>query len=69
MILPLNKNVDNKNLIRVMKLGGEHGQMKSFFFLLSFLQSWGLKEGLWASSSAGDHSGLLDNETHRKVHE
>lgn len=46
MILPLNKNVDNKNLIRVMKLGGEHGQMKSFFFLLSFLQSWGLKEGL-----------------------
>lgn len=43
MIFPLNKNVDNKNLICIMKLGGEHSQMKSFV-LLSFLQSWGLKE-------------------------
>lgn len=33
MIFPLNKNVDNKNLICIMKLGGEHSQMKSFVFL------------------------------------
>lgn len=39
MILPLNKNVDNKNLICVMKLGEEHGQMKFFFFFLAFFSS------------------------------
>lgn len=68
MIFPLNKDVDNKNLICIMKLGGEHGQIKSFV-LLSFSQSWGLKEWIGALSSSGNNREHLDNETHQNVNE